>query len=73
MMMLFPILGLLLIGGLLVALVIGGGVFLHKQGGPVDWSDQGSQPTARQTLDTRLARGEISRQEHEASLRQIES
>ncbi len=67
----------LLFGGLLVALLQGGSGLLSKAG-DVDLSDlsglsgQGQQPSAREVLDERLARGEISPEEYEAIRARIE-
>ncbi len=71
MMMLFPVLGLLLIGGIVVAVLVGG-ILLHRQGGRIRPAGPESQPSARQSLDARLARGDISLEEYETR-RQIES
>jgi uncharacterized membrane protein len=73
MMLLFGFLGLLLFGGILVALLVGGGLWARRQGGGIDLSGQRRESTARETLDKRLARGEISREEYEAIRDQIES
>ena len=66
------ILGMLLFWGILIALVVGGGALIFRQattarplGGP-------HQPTARQVLDERLARGEIDAEEHEAIRARLE-
>ncbi len=66
---------LLLVGGILVALLVGGGGVLSKAG-DIDLSGlsgQRQQPSARQVLDERLARGEISPEEYEVIRAQIES
>lgn len=73
-MMMFGLFGLLLFGGILIALLIGGGAaFLLKPG--ANGSSTGGNPkaTARETLDRRLARGEISRQEYEEIRGRIQS
>jgi uncharacterized membrane protein len=57
----------LLLGGLFVALLQGGSGLLSKTG-DIDLSGlsaQRQQPSARQVLDERLARGEISPEEYE--------
>jgi uncharacterized membrane protein len=73
-MMMFGFLGLLLLGGILVALVIGGGgAFLLKQVGNGSVTGSERKGTAREMLDRRLARGEISREEYEEIRGQIES
>jgi uncharacterized membrane protein len=73
MMLSFVFLGLLLFGGVLVALLMGGGALLRNQGGDIGRSDESQETTAREVLDQRLARGEISREEYEAIRDQIES
>ncbi|MFO7741736.1 MAG: SHOCT domain-containing protein [Anaerolineae bacterium] len=73
MMLLFGFLGLILFGGILVAVLVGGGALARHQGSGIGLSGQRREPTARDTLDERLARGEISREEHEAIRQQIES
>ncbi len=62
-MMGFGFLGMLLFWGLFLALVAGGIIWLVRQARP-----SGSAPgkTARQILDERLARGEITPEEYEA-------
>jgi putative membrane protein len=73
MMMGFGLLGLLLIGGLLLALLVGGaGLVLRETGGSSQGQSRSRQPTARQVLDERFARGEISREEYEAIRAHIE-
>lgn len=73
MMMGFGFLGMLLIGGLFLALLVGGaGLLLRQTGGSSQGQSGLRQPTARQVLDERFARGEISREEHEAIRAQIE-
>jgi len=61
-MMGFGFLGMLLFGGLFLALMVAGVAFLLQQKG-----DSGSSrdTTALRILDERLARGEISREEYE--------
>ena len=64
----------LLFGGLLVALLQGGSGLLSKAE-DIDLSGlsaQRQQPSARQVLDERLARGEISPEEYEAIRARIE-
>lgn len=73
MMLLFGFLGLLLFGGILVALLVGGGALARHQRSGVSLSGHAGESTARDTLDERLARGEISREEYEAIRHQIES
>jgi len=70
----FGLLVLLFFGGLFVALLQGGSGLLSKAG-DIDLSGlsgQRQQPTARQVLDERLARGEISPEEYEAIRARIE-
>ena len=58
MMMGFGFLGLLLIGGLLLALLVGGaGLVLRETGGSNQRQSGQRQPTARRLLDERFARG----------------
>lgn len=73
MMLLSGFLGLLLFGGILVAVLVGGGALARRKGGGIRLSGQRREPTARDKLDERLARGEISREEHEAIRQQVES
>ena len=64
----------LLLGGLFVALLQGGSGLLSKAG-DIDLSGlsaQRQQPTARQVLDERLARGEIIPEDYEAIRARIE-
>jgi uncharacterized membrane protein len=60
----FGFLVLLLLGGLVVALLVGGGTLLNQKGtiGSLGGKDK---LTGRQVLDERLARGEISPEEYE--------
>jgi putative membrane protein len=72
-MMGFGFLRMLLIGGLLLALLVGGaGLVLRETGGSSQGQGGLRQPTARQVLDERFARGEIGREEYEAIRAQIE-
>jgi uncharacterized membrane protein len=71
--MLFSFLGLLLVGGVVIALLIGGGTLLLNQNENDSAPRRGRKTTARETLDHRLARGEISREEYEEIRDQIES
>lgn len=72
MMMGFGFLGILLLGGLVLALLIGGVAAVPRQAGDTRWFGGQRQPTARQVLDERFARGEIGREEYEAIRAQIE-
>ena len=65
MMMGYGFLGMLLFWGVLLALLVGGAVLLLRQT-PGARSTGEQRPTARQILDERFARGEISREEHDA-------
>ena len=72
MMMGFGLLGLLLVGGALLAILLGGLGLLSRKGGAVQWPGGQHQATARQVLDERFAQGEISADEYEAVRAQIE-
>lgn len=73
MMMGFGFVGLLLFGGVVLALVVGGAVLVfHQTTGPRLSGGQ-RQPTARRLLDERFARGEIDREEYEAIRARLES
>jgi len=65
MMMGFGLIGLLLLGGLVIALLVGGSGLLRQFPSPGP-SGREAGRTPRQVLDERLARGEISREEYEA-------
>ena len=65
MMMGFGLIGLLLLGGVVIALVVGGAGLLRQFSGPRTFGEEAGR-TPRQMLDERLARGEISREEYEA-------
>ena len=72
-MMGFGFLGMLLIGGLLLALLVGGAGLVLRETGVGSQGQSGQrQTTARQVLDGRFARGEIGREEYEAVRAQIE-
>ncbi|MBU0702421.1 MAG: SHOCT domain-containing protein [Chloroflexi bacterium] len=72
MMMGFGFLVLLLLGGILLVPLLGGiGLVSHKSGN-FQWPEGQHQPTARQVLDERFARGEINREEYETIRAQIE-
>jgi putative membrane protein len=68
----FGVLGMILFWGILIALVVGGGVLVFRQATGTRLSGGQDQPTARQVLDKRFARGEISREEYETIRAQIE-
>ena len=65
MMMGFGLIGLLLLGGVVIALLVGGTGLLRQFSGSRSFSGR-LERTARQLLDERLARGEIDREEYEA-------
>jgi putative membrane protein len=74
MMMGFGFLGVLLIGGLLLALLAGGaGLVLRETGGSSQSPSGQRQLTARQVLDERFARGEVGREEYEAIRARLEN
>jgi putative membrane protein len=74
MMMGFGFLGMLLIGALLLALLVGGaGLVLRETGGGSHRQSGQRQPTARQVLDERFARGEIGREEYETVRARLEN
>lgn len=71
-MMGFGFLGMLLFWTILIALVVGGGVLVFRQTTGARLLGGQRQPTARQLLDERFARGEINREEYESIREQIE-
>ena len=71
-MMGFGALGLLLFGGALLALLGGGAALISRQGTGTRLLGGPERPTARQLLDERLARGEISQEEYDLILGRIE-
>jgi uncharacterized membrane protein len=73
MMMGLGLLGLLLIGALLLALLVGGGgLVLRGTDGSSQRQGGQRQPTPRQVLDERLARGEIDAEDYEAIRARLE-
>jgi putative membrane protein len=68
----FGFLGMLLLWGIPLALVIGGAAWLFRQTTGTRQTGGQRQPTARQVLDERFARGEISQEEYETIRAQIE-
>jgi putative membrane protein len=72
MMMGFGFLLLLLLGGALGAVLLGGAGLLSRKGSDSQWLGGQRQPTARQILDERFARGEISTEEYETTRAQLE-
>lgn len=73
MMLLFGFLGLLLFGGILIALTGGTDLVTRLQGDRSTVSAHRREETAREMLDMRLARGEISEQEYETIRKRIQS
>ena len=73
MMMGFGFLGMLLFWGALLALLVGGTVLVLRQTTGVQLLGGQRQPTARQVLDERFARGEISREEYDAIRARLEA
>jgi uncharacterized membrane protein len=71
MMMGFGFLGMFLFWGALLALLIGGAALLLRQMAGTRLPSQQQETTARQILDERLARGEITQEEYEAIRAQI--
>jgi putative membrane protein len=72
MMMGFGLLLLLLVGGAVVVALLGGVGLLSRTNSNNRWPGGQHQPTARQILDERFARGEISTEEYEATRAQLE-
>ena len=72
MMMGVGLLGLLLVGGGLLAALLGGLGLASRKGGTAQWPGGSRPATARQALDERFARGEISADEYETVRAQIE-
>jgi putative membrane protein len=72
MMMGFGFLGMLLFWGVLLALLAGGVVWVFRQTTSARPTDMQGRLTARQVLDERFARGEISSDEYETIRAQIE-
>jgi putative membrane protein len=72
MMMGFGFLWLLVLGGAFVAVLLGGAGLLSRKGSNSQWLGGQRQPTARQILDERFARGEIGTEEYETVRAQLE-
>jgi putative membrane protein len=68
----FGFLAMLLLWGIPLALVVGGAAWVFRQATGTRQPGGQRQPTARQVLDERFARGEISREEYETIRAQIE-
>jgi len=62
----FGAIAMVLVWGVVIALIAGGVALLVRQAGGLSQSPAKQQPTARQILDERLARGEVSREEYDA-------
>ena len=62
----FGAIAMVLFWGVIIALIAGGVALLVRQAGGYTLSAAKQQSTARQILDERLARGEISREEYDA-------
>lgn len=62
----FGAIAMVLFWGVVIALIAGGVALLARQAGGFSQSAAKQQPTARQILDERLARGEVSREEYDA-------
>ena len=71
-MMGFGFLGMVLFWGLLLAVLVGGAVLVLRQTGGTGSPSGKSWSRAREILDERLARGEISREEYDALRVQME-
>lgn len=61
----FGAIGMVLFWGIVIALIAGGVALLVRQAGGSSASSTQGNPTARQILDERLARGDISRVEYD--------
>lgn len=72
MMMGFGFLWMLLFWGALLALLAGGAVLVFRQSAGAHLFGGQRQPTARQILDERFARGEINREEYDAMRLRLE-
>ena len=73
MMMGFGFLGMLLFWTILLTLIGAVAVWAARQISPTQESDRSGQPTARQVLDERFTRGEISTEEYEVVRAQIDA
>lgn len=65
--------GMFLFWAALLAPLVGGTVLVLRQIAGTRSSGEQRQPTARQVLDERFARGEISREEYEGIRARLES
>ena len=72
MMLGFGLLVVLLLGGVVLALALGGAGWL-RQTGALRPSDEQRRPSPREVLDARLARGEIGQEEYRAIRARLES
>jgi uncharacterized membrane protein len=73
MMMGFGFLLMFLFWGALLALLVGGAVVLFRRSTGTNQPTSSSEPTPRQILDARLARGEITQEEYDKIKNQIGS
>lgn len=73
MMMGFGFLGMVLFLGIVLVLLGGGAAWVFRQATGTRQAENERQPTARQALDERFARGEIDTEEYERIRAQIES
>jgi len=71
-MMMFGLLGLFLVGGMALVAVLGGLGLVSRKGTSVQVSGSPRQPAARQVLDERFARGEITADEYGTIRTQLE-
>ncbi len=70
-MMVFGAFGMLLLLGILIVPIIGVGAWLFRGTAASEALGQGRRPPARQILDERFARGEITRAEYDEMRSQI--
>jgi uncharacterized membrane protein len=71
-MMGFGLVVFLLIGGVVLVAILGGLGVVSRKGTETQWLGGQRQPAARQVLDERFARGEISSNEYETIRAQLE-
>jgi putative membrane protein len=71
-MMGFGFVGMLLFWAVLLVLLVGGAILVLRQATGTRLPGDQRQPTARQVLDGRFARGEISAEDYETIRAQIE-
>jgi uncharacterized membrane protein len=68
----FGFVGMLLFWGALLVLLVGGGALTLRQATAIHSPSGRHQGTARQILDERLARGELTQEDYEAIRARIE-